>query len=151
MAETVKETKKTVAQLHAERMGLTKHLEDEYDTDKGCWKNEVETGKWGNAKKDEPINKSVKVSFSEKPEILPAPAELAEKMDKDENTPKEIEELLDHPKLSKITKNKLIKHLELVELEYEQELPYLKVLVGQLLKKKSFNSAVLVAMKAIKE
>ena len=74
----------------------------------------------------------------------PSP-DLLTDSESDGNSPTVIEELIKHPDLSKIIRNKLLKHLETLEMDEEEMEKYIYVLVRSLLEKKSMPKSILIA------
>ena len=78
-------------------------------------------------------------------EFLNSEADLPTDSESDGNPPTVIEELIKHPDLSKIIRNKLLKHLETLEMDEEEMEKYIYVLVRSLLEKKSMPKSILIA------
>tara|TARA_R110000868_G_scaffold796_3_gene5831 strand:- start:3228 stop:3662 length:435 start_codon:yes stop_codon:yes gene_type:complete len=78
-------------------------------------------------------------------EFLNSEADVPTDSESDGNSPTVIEELIKHPDLSKIIRNKLLKHLETLEMDEEEMEKYIYVLVRSLLEKKSMPKSILIA------
>lgn len=89
----------------------------------------------GIAQPDSPINKGGLAVIDEEPES--------------EDELLGLENLLTHPGLSVITRNKLIKHLEETDLLEHQVFSYYETVVEALLKKKTFKASIELGNKSL--
>lgn len=89
----------------------------------------------GIAQPDSPINKGGLAIIEEEPES--------------EDELLGLENLLTHPGLSVITRNKLIKHLEETDLLEHQVFSYYETVVEALLKKKTFKASIELGNKSL--
>lgn len=92
-----------------------------------------------------PITIEEKIENPKSPETQPNPESESSEPDSEEDFTDSIGELIHHPDLSKIMRNKIIKHLETLEVEELYIERYIGSLVSSLLKKKSMPKSIEIA------
>ena len=98
-----------------------------------------------------PITIEEKIENPKSPETQPNPESESSEPDSEEDFTDSIGELIHHPDLSKIMRNKIIKHLETLEVEELYIERYIGSLVSSLLKKKSMPKSIEIAKSYIFE